>query len=57
MAETADRIVIIGGGASGLMAAIQASQAGVAVTILEHKDRVGKKNINDWKREVQSYKY
>ena len=43
MAETADRIVIIGGGASGLMAAIQASQAGVAVTILEHKDRVGKK--------------
>ena len=43
MAETADRIVIIGGGASGLMAAIQASQAGVAVTILEHRTGSAKK--------------
>lgn len=36
-------IVIIGGGAAGMMAAITASKEGAAVTILEHKDRVGKK--------------
>lgn len=37
------RIVIIGGGASGLMAAIMAARRGAQVTIIEHKDRVGKK--------------
>ena len=36
-------MVIIGGGAAGMMAAITASENGAAVTILEHKDRVGKK--------------
>ena len=36
-------IVIIGGGASGLMAAITAARLGACVTIVEHKDRVGKK--------------
>lgn len=36
-------IGIIGGGASGLMAAIFAAQKGHAVTILERLDRVGKK--------------
>ncbi len=36
-------VVIIGGGAAGMMAAITASKEGAAVTILEHKDRVGKK--------------
>lgn len=36
-------IVIIGGGASGLMAAITAARQGACVTILERKDRVGKK--------------
>ena len=29
------RVVIIGGGASGMMAAIQAARAGAAVTLLE----------------------
>ena len=37
------RIVIIGGGASGLAAAITAAGQDADVTILEHKDRVGKK--------------
>ena len=37
------RVVIIGGGASGLMAAITAAKKGASVTIVEHKDRVGKK--------------
>lgn len=36
-------IIIVGGGASGLMAAIVAARRGRSVTILEHKDRVGRK--------------
>lgn len=36
-------IVIIGGGASGLVAAIAAKKNDAEVTIIEHKDRVGKK--------------
>lgn len=39
----AKQIVIIGGGASGLAAAVAAAGAGAAVTVVEHKDRVGKK--------------
>lgn len=37
------KIVVIGGGASGLMGAIQAARAGASVTILEHNERTGKK--------------
>lgn len=36
-------VIVIGGGASGMMAAIHAAGAGACVTILEHTDRVGKK--------------
>ena len=36
-------IVIIGGGAGGLMAAVTAARLNARVTILERKDRVGKK--------------
>ena len=39
----ANRVVVAGGGASGLTAAIFAARNGSNVTILEHKDRVGKK--------------
>lgn len=39
----ANRVVVAGGGASGLVAAIAAAENGARVTILEHKDRVGKK--------------
>lgn len=38
-----NRVVIIGGGASGLMAAIQAARAGAAVTVLEQNKKTGKK--------------
>lgn len=38
-----DRIVIVGGGASGMMASIIARSRGLDVTILERNDRVGKK--------------
>ena len=38
-----NRVVVAGGGASGLTAAIFAAENGARVTVLEHKDRVGKK--------------
>ena len=37
------KVAIIGGGASGLMAAISAANCGYNVTVLERLDRVGKK--------------
>lgn len=40
------QVVIVGGGASGLMAGIAAAREGADVTILEHMDRVGKKLLS-----------
>lgn len=40
------KVVVIGGGASGLMAAVTAAAEGAEVMILEHKDRVGKKILS-----------
>lgn len=37
------RIAVIGGGVAGMTAAIFAAGSGAEVTILEQKDRVGKK--------------
>lgn len=39
-------VVVIGAGASGLMAAITAARRGAKVTILEQKDRIGKKILS-----------
>ena len=39
-------VIIVGGGASGLVAAIVAAREGAQVTILEQKDRVGKKILS-----------
>lgn len=39
-------VIVIGGGASGMMAAITAAREGSKVTILEHMDRVGKKILS-----------
>lgn len=41
-----NQILIIGGGASGLMASIAAAREGAEVTVLEHMDRVGKKLLS-----------
>ena len=40
------RVIVIGGGASGMTAAIFAARQGAAVTLLEHMDRVGKKILS-----------
>lgn len=40
------QVIIIGGGASGLTAAIAAAREGAEVTVLEHMDRVGKKILS-----------
>ncbi len=40
------KVIIIGGGASGIMAAISAARKGAGVTLLEHMDRVGKKILS-----------
>ena len=37
------KIGVVGGGASGIMAAITAADYGAEVTILEKNDRIGKK--------------
>ena len=37
------QVLIIGGGASGLMAAVSAARAGAKVTVLECQAQVGKK--------------
>ena len=37
------KVCIIGGGASGMIAAVLAARKGAAVTVLEHNDKVGKK--------------
>ena len=38
-----NRIVVIGGGAAGMMAAISAAEQGAQVTLLEPNERLGKK--------------
>ena len=40
------RVLIIGGGASGLAAAVLAARQGARVTVVEHMDRVGKKILS-----------
>jgi hypothetical protein len=43
MENASSRIAVIGGGASGCMAAIAAAQAGCRVTIIEKNEKIGKK--------------
>lgn len=40
------QVIIIGAGASGMTAAVFAAREGAQVTLLEHKDRVGKKILS-----------
>ena len=38
-----NRVVVVGGGPAGMMAAITAAESGVQVTLLEPNERLGKK--------------
>ena len=40
------RVVVIGGGASGILAAISAARCGANVTLVEQRDRLGKKILS-----------
>ncbi len=51
-----DKIYIVGGGASGMVAAIQAGTKDNEVILLEKNDRVGKKNSCNRERQMQSWK-
>ncbi|SFA71176.1 hypothetical protein SAMN05216249_101155 [Acetitomaculum ruminis DSM 5522] len=46
MDKSKTKVIVLGGGAAGLVAAISAARAGAEVTIIEHKDRVGKKILS-----------
>ena len=37
------QILVVGGGAAGMMAALSAAEAGASVTLLEHNEKLGKK--------------
>ena len=50
-------IIVIGGGASGMMAAIAASANGAKVTIIEQNPFPGKKNTFHRKRPLQLYQF
>ncbi len=43
MTKTRNHVIVVGGGASGIMAAISARKQGAKVTILERNPRIGKK--------------
>ena len=43
MSSETQTVAVVGGGASGLMAAIAAARAGASVCLLERQDRVGRK--------------
>ena len=50
------KVVVIGAGAAGMMAAISAAEHGAHTVVLEHKDRVGKKILFHRERKMQFYK-
>lgn len=47
------KVIIIGGGPAGMMAAIQSASCGCDVTIVEKNEKLGKKLFYHRKRQVQ----
>lgn len=50
------KVVVIGAGAAGMMAAISAAKHGAHTVVLEHKDRVGEEDPFHRERKMQFYK-
>ena len=50
-------VIIIGGGAAGMVAAISSRRQGANVTILERNPRVGKKLLATGNGRCNSYQY
>lgn len=50
------KVIVIGGGPAGMMAAISAREGNDEVTILEKMDSLRKKTANNRKRKMQYYK-
>lgn len=59
------KVIVVGGGASGMVAAIAAARHGAQVTILERMDRIGKKilstgngkcNLTNLKQDISKYR-
>lgn len=46
------KVIIIGGGAAGMMAAISAAENGNDVHLYEKNEKLGKKNIYNRKRKM-----
>ena len=47
------KVIVIGGGPAGMLAAISASMQGNDVTILEKMNSLGKKTMYNWQRKMQ----
>lgn len=46
------KVIVIGGGPAGMMAAISSAKEGNEVILLEKMDSLRKKTINYWKRKM-----
>jgi predicted flavoprotein YhiN len=44
MTRNSKTVLVVGGGAAGMMAALAAAERGAHVTVLERMDKVGKEN-------------
>lgn len=40
-----DKVIVVGGGAAGIMAAISAAESGDSVLLIEKNEKLGKKNL------------
>ena len=48
-------VVVIGGGAAGMAAALFAARAGASVLLLEKNEKLGKKGLHHRQRPLQPY--
>lgn len=51
------KVIVIGGGPAGMMAAISSAKEGNEVILLEKMESLRKKIINYWKRKMQYHKF